>query len=1349
MFVTILTYHFTYADALLLNEYNAVSSTKQLKNDGYDTHYGDIDGNGGEWIELVVVEDYLDLRSATLTIKKYGYKVAITATFPNLKEFAYLRKGSIITISELPTDISYSPMDINNPDWTINLNHNELENQIGSFQISSSLMDISIESVDGETLMQNSGEAVLGGGISSDEVFKLKKEPTPTIEPSDPAYGDDNDKQIISTFGSANQWIDSNDVTIHQNLNNLRNISESINTNVLLNEYDAVGENEKLKLDGNDTYFGQIDDNGGSWVELVILKDRTDLRNAEIRVYGKYSDTNFKATFPDTELFSKLRSGTILTISDTVATDLSYDPFNEQNPDWTININQSDLTLIEGTFLTDNLKLLVTISSGSGGVKILQKSGEGVFGDGIDNKEVFKLKSNPSFSITPDDSTYGDDNQKKALSTFGSPNHWKDGTLLIIQDFTTLRLIAKNHHFFKQKTSLLLNEYNAVGSNKYLKNSGSDSHFGTILGNGGSWIEMIVTRDYLNLQNATLKIHTNHVQTFSAKIPTLLPFAFLRKGTIITISNEPTDISYSPFAPNSDDWTLNINVSDLTNQNGSFDISDNNIDISIIDDSGSNILLSNSGEGISNPVVDDEEIYKLKSEPSIDVSPFDNSYGDDNDAMAISTFSSANQWTESNGTVTTQKLTIQKDKDLVEIDGIVTVDINNLTLSDAESLQYVAPNNSLWITDDDSHQVFEMDLATKEVKTVFNDEDFGSFAPDIQDQCQGGVGICDIESIAYNNDNDILYVFVGNAIGTPAVFKLTRAETNETFAIDDYKKLDNIEYPAAVFAGNDFLVSIGKNIYIYDFETNQVVGDSLYTIPASGQIIGLAYASNTLFITTSEHALIKVNWQTKELQTKFSMHDNGVYHPRGVEIINGKLYILEGVNATGGTITAPQGHPLKGSIHIYQTDLNGGATPIITLIGSSTQTVDLNSAYVEQGATATDVEDGNLSVITTGTVDTTTIGTYTITYTATDSDNNTATRYRTVNVVNPQSGNVINVPSDYATIREAVLNASDGDTIILDSGTHIENGEITITQNNLTIASKYHTTGDESYIASTIIKGNSDSDIHMFEGKRDNNESNSIRFIGLTVKDTGKFITFVYGDNNLVDHCVIKDIERDSVSFDYAATGSVTYCTIDNSGDDAIDVDTKKGKNGGDFEFAHNTITNSDDDGIEIHLWYYANKEPIEQTMNFKIHHNTISNSDNDAIQLIDFDKTQAKNGVSPTDAIDYLTNTNRTFEIYNNTMEDNGDVAIGAIFQSTNHQDSARPTSRHFEGAKMGEAISIHDNTFKNNSYHILGGDNMDVTNNNFENASVVAVKRVKGDSTIQGNTFTGNNQDFEDSNN
>ena len=106
-------------------------------------------------------------------------------------------------------------------------------------------------------------------------------------------------------------------------------------------------------------------------------------------------------------------------------------------------------------------------------------------------------------------------------------------------------------------------------------------------------------------------------------------------------------------------------------------------------------------------------------------------------------------------------------------------------------------------------------------------------------------------------------------------------------------------------------------------------------------------------------------------------------------------------------MTAPL--PSNGSIarYTHQDEDQGGedeggdtVAPIITLIGDSEITLNLNETYQELGATATDDVDGEVSVRIDGDVDTSIVGRYTVTYTATDRAGNRTTTTRIVNVVN-------------------------------------------------------------------------------------------------------------------------------------------------------------------------------------------------------------------------------------------------------------------------------------------------------------------------------------------------------------
>lgn len=75
--------------------------------------------------------------------------------------------------------------------------------------------------------------------------------------------------------------------------------------------------------------------------------------------------------------------------------------------------------------------------------------------------------------------------------------------------------------------------------------------------------------------------------------------------------------------------------------------------------------------------------------------------------------------------------------------------------------------------------------------------------------------------------------------------------------------------------------------------------------------------------------------------------------------------------------------------------------PIITLNGENSVIVELNTNYVDAGATALDDVDGVVTVATTGVVDSTKVGIYTLTYTAIDKALNTSTLTRSVEIFQP------------------------------------------------------------------------------------------------------------------------------------------------------------------------------------------------------------------------------------------------------------------------------------------------------------------------------------------------------------
>ena len=144
---------------------------------------------------------------------------------------------------------------------------------------------------------------------------------------------------------------------------------------MILNEYNAVVSTGTLKDSGTDTYFGSVTGNGGDWMEFVVINDNLDIRGWTF-VTTQNGSADATIILPSYDVFSSLRSGTIFTIAENVAEDLSYNPVydssNADAGDWWINYNAS---FSAGDSTHKNFQ--VTIKEASGNV-IFGPAGEGV-----------------------------------------------------------------------------------------------------------------------------------------------------------------------------------------------------------------------------------------------------------------------------------------------------------------------------------------------------------------------------------------------------------------------------------------------------------------------------------------------------------------------------------------------------------------------------------------------------------------------------------------------------------------------------------------------------------------------------------------------------------------------------------------------------------------------------------------------------------------------------------------------------------------------------------------------------------------------------------------------------------
>ena len=75
------------------------------------------------------------------------------------------------------------------------------------------------------------------------------------------------------------------------------------------------------------------------------------------------------------------------------------------------------------------------------------------------------------------------------------------------------------------------------------------------------------------------------------------------------------------------------------------------------------------------------------------------------------------------------------------------------------------------------------------------------------------------------------------------------------------------------------------------------------------------------------------------------------------------------------------------------------------------------------------------------------------------------------------------VPSVYSTIQSAIDAASNGDTVLVQPGTYVEN--INFNGKKIVVGSLYVSTGDTSYVSRTIIDGNENGSVVTIDSNVD------------------------------------------------------------------------------------------------------------------------------------------------------------------------------------------------------------------------------------------------------------------------
>ena len=251
---------------------------------------------------------------------------------------------------------------------------------------------------------------------------------------------------------------------------------------------------------------------------------------------------------------------------------------------------------------------------------------------------------------------------------------------------------------------------------------------------------------------------------------------------------------------------------------------------------------------------------------------------------------------------------------------------SSTSAKDNEGMAYVPRDGSIWIADDDSRSLYEINATTGALKRTINGSTL-SATPRL-----GGGGTAgpdrtrDLESLAYDQTNDVLYAFSGSccAVGVlPTAYRLRRVSGK--LQPDAFQPLPGSDFTAAAWNPADRKVYVGINstFQSYDFASNRA--GAPFSVSGVKGILGMDFTDDgkDMLVARDGTTVNRVAWSSRSLVSGWTLNLSsfGMLDTRAVEIVGDRMFVSDGYD-----LRAP-GDPRAHAIFVFSGIGSGTPSP--------------------------------------------------------------------------------------------------------------------------------------------------------------------------------------------------------------------------------------------------------------------------------------------------------------------------------------------------------------------------------------------------------------------------------------